>query len=405
MNIELRQKGLSGQRGSLSYDAMASAPAIHIGKRAYPLFIAALLVALAACSGSGSASGTASGTASGATIPGPSGPLESPTITVEAVPTADETGLYIAYDLGYFKKEGLKVIIKPTGGGELALADLHDQATQIVAGNYVSFVQAQIEGTANLKIIANGSQMQVGNQALYVLPGSKFATIADLVKYHASIGVNTLHNIGTLLVGSLLTDNGFPNAIYDKHQNPTGPVKLVVPPASMKVPTPFVGAMEMLASHQLDAAWLPEPFGTIAQEQFGAVKLADFDQGSLQNFPIGAYVANASWVQSNPNTIAAFLHALQEGQQVADTNRGQVEQSLISNTLVPTGTKLATAQQIAALLTLDTYPLTMDVPTMQRVSNSMFQFGLEQNLPGMTHPLTGPYNMSLMIQPEPGMVR
>jgi NitT/TauT family transport system substrate-binding protein len=320
--------------------------------------------------------------------------MESSTITVEAVPTADETGLYIASDLGYFKKEGLTVNIKPTGGGELALADLKDHTTDIVAGNYVSFVQAQIEGTNNLKIIANGSQMQEGNQALYVLPGSKFSTVADLVKYRATIGVNTLHNIGTLLVGSLLTDNGY--SIKD--------VKLVVPPASLNAPTPFVGAMEMLGNHQIDAAWLPEPFGTIAQEK-GAVKLADFDQGSLENFPIGAYVANASWVQSHPNTIAAFLHALQEGQQVADTNRAQVEQSLITNTLVPTGTQLTKAQQIAALLTLDTYPLTMDVPTMQRVSDSMFQFGLEQGLPGMKQPLTQPYNMLNMIQPEPGMIR
>ncbi len=78
------------------------------------------------------------------------------------------------------------------------------------------------------------------------------------------------------------------------------------------IPNPFVNLVRMLASGKLDAAWLPEPFGTIAQEN-GAVKLADFDQGSLLNFPIGAYVANTSWVQSHPNTIAAFLHALQQG--------------------------------------------------------------------------------------------
>jgi len=46
----------------------------------------------------------------------------------------------------------------------------------------------------------------------------------------------------------------------------------------------------MPGSKQLDAVWLPEPFGAIAQES-GAVKFADVDQGSLQDFPIGAYVA------------------------------------------------------------------------------------------------------------------
>jgi len=363
---------------------MASAPAINIGKRTYPLLVAILLAALAACSGS--AASTSSANTLSATIPGPSGPLESSSISVEAVPTADEAGLYIANDLGYFKKEGLTVNITPTGGGELAIGDLNDKKTDIVAGNYVSFIQAQIAGTANLRIIANGSQMQPGNQALYVLPGSKFGTIADLVKFHATIGVNTLHNIGTLLVGSLLADNGY--SLSD--------VKLIAP---NPLPNPFVNLLKMLGTKQLDAVWLPEPFGTIAQES-GAVKLADFDQGSLQNFPIGAYVANTSWVQSHPNTIAAFLHALQEGQEVADTDRAQVEESLITNTLLPNGFSKPTSEQIASLLTLDTYPLTIDVPTLQRVADSMFQFGVDG-----PKAISQPYNMLNMIQPEPGMIR
>ena len=76
----------------------------------------------------------------------------------------------------------------------------------------------------------------------------------------------------------------------------------------------------------------------------------------------------------------------------------QVEASLVTHTLVPEGTPLKTAKQIAALMTLDTYPLTMDIPTMQRVSNAMFEFDLE---PGLKQP----YNILNMIQSEPGMIR
>jgi NitT/TauT family transport system substrate-binding protein len=385
MDIKLRQRGVFGQRDSLSFRDMASAPAIHIGKRAYPLFIVTLLVALAACSGSSGSGSAASGTVMNATIPGPSGSLESSTITVEAVPTADEAGLYIASDLGYFQKEGLTVKIVPTGGGELAIGDLNNGTAKIVAGNYVSFIQAQIAGTSNLRILANGSQMQPGNQALYVLPNSKFRTVADLVKYHATIGVNTQKNIGTLLVGSLLADNGY--SIND--------VKLFAPNPSAG--NPFVSLLTMLGNNKIDAVWLPEPFGTIAQQK-GAVQLADFDAGSLQNFPIGAYVASMSWIKSNPNTIAAFLHALQEGQQVADTDRAQVESSLIKHTLLTNNFTLPQSQQIASLITLDTYPLTMDVPTIQRVADSMFQFGVD----GKT--ISKAYDMGNMIQPEPGLI-
>jgi NitT/TauT family transport system substrate-binding protein len=345
-------------------------------------------LAVAGCSsagGSGSGSGGTSTTAALA-IPGPSGPLETNTITIEAVPTADEAGLYIANDLGYFKQVGLTVHILPTGGGELALADLGAHKTDLVAGNYVSFVLAQIQHAYDVRIIANGSQMQPGNQALYVMPASKLKSVADLAAHHAEIAVNTLNNIGTLLIGSLLVDNGF--QLND--------VQLVAPPASAG--NPFVADISELAQGKVQAAWLPEPFATIAQQTLGAVKIADFDSGSLQNFPIGAYIGSTSWVQSHPNTLAAFLHALQEGQQKADIDRAQVESSLVSNTLVPNGTKPTAAEQIASLMTTNSYPLTIDVPELQRVSNSMFQFGLE---PG----LTKPYDISSMIQSEPGMIR
>jgi len=43
--------------------------------------------------------------------------------------------------------------------------------------------------------------------------------------------------------------------------------------------------MRVIAAHKIDAAWLPEPFGTEAEQEYGAVQLADFDQGALQDSP------------------------------------------------------------------------------------------------------------------------
>jgi len=349
---------------------------------------AALAVAGCSSMGGSSTANNAAGT-SVLTMPGPRGPLETRTITIEAVPTADEAGLYIANDLGYFKQEGLTVHIAPTGGGELALADLGSGKTDLVAGNYVSFVLAQIKHQYNLRIIAEGSQMQTGNQALYVMPTSKIRSVADLAAHHAKIGVNTLNNIGSLLIGSLMVDNGY---------KPSD-VQLFAPSAAQAAAAgnPFAADISLLAQGKVQAAWLPEPFGTIAQQNLGAVKIADFDSASLRNFPIGGYFGTTSWVQSHPSTIAAFLRAFQEGQEKADTDRAQVESSLVSNTLVPNGSKPSAAQQIAALMTINNYPLTMNVPELQRVSNSMYEFGLE---PG----LTKPFSMLNMIQSEPGMI-
>src|SRR5215469_7441861 len=344
------------------------------------------VVALAACSSSSGSSAGAMG------LSGP--PPEVNSIVVDAVPTADEAGLYIAQDKGFFKQQGLTVKIVPILGGEFGMGDLQTSKAQIIVGNYVSFLLAQIDGKyaapqlnphaapnptlpINMRIIADGSQMQPANQAVYVMPKSRIKTVADLAKYHASVAINSPNNVGQVLLGSLLRENGLD--LGSIHQ----PVDT------------FPDMIKYLAEGKIDAAWLPEPFGTIAQETIGAVPLADFDQGSLQDFPIGAYVGSAQWVTAHPNTVAAFLRALEEGQQVADTNRAAVEAGIEN----PDNTGPFAAQPLqAATMTIDTYPLNMDVPVMQRVSDSMFEFGEEKTL-------HAPYQIINMIQPEPGMIR
>src|SRR6185437_7767178 len=175
------------------------------------------VVAIAGCSSGGSGS-----VPSGA-------PPEVSSIVVDAVPAADEAGLYIAEDNGYFKQQGLIVKVVPILGGEFGMGDLQTGKAQLIAGNYVSFILAQIAGKyaapgttkqlpLNMRIIADGSQMLPGNQAVYVMPGSKFKTVADLAKFHATVAINSLNNVGQVLLGSLFQENGLPSPQSSIHQ-------------------------------------------------------------------------------------------------------------------------------------------------------------------------------------------
>ena len=313
-------------------------------------------------------------------------PPEVSAIVLDVVPTGDSAGIYIAKDDGYFARQGLSVTIVPVNGAEYGMGDLQAGKAQLIEGNYVSFILAQTAGTfaapgppegppepskpIDMRIIANTSQMQQGNQALYVLPGSPYKTVRELVRGHATVGVNSLHNIGTLLLGSLLASYGYRASALRQVQESL----------------PLIP--RLLARHKVSAAWLPEPLGTMAEQQYGATPLADFDQGSLQNFPIGTVAGTASWVRSHPGTVAAFLRAMAQGQQVADTNRGAVEQALVRNGVAPSA-------EIAATMSLPTYPLFMDLPVMQRVPDAMYEFGL----------IGERYDIARMIQPEGGEVR
>jgi NitT/TauT family transport system substrate-binding protein len=193
--------------------------------------------------------------------------LEKTTLTVGSVPVADEAGLYIAEDEGLFKAEGLNVTIDSIVSSADATKGQNDGTYDITAGNSVSYIQDQVTGQSNLEIIAEGSLMQPGTQALYTLPGSPVRNVTELKGKR--IGVNVRNNIGTLLISSVLEEYGMsPREVHF-------------------VPVNFPQMGEALKQHLIDVAWLPEPFGSADAESMGLQELCDLDQGATANFPVG----------------------------------------------------------------------------------------------------------------------
>ena len=292
--------------------------------------------------------------------------LEKTTLTVGAVPVADEAGLYIAQDDGLFAAQGLNVKIDSIVSSADATKGQNDGTYDITAGNSVSYIQDQVTGQSNLEIIAEGSLMQPGTQALYTLPGSSVTDVRDLKGKR--IGVNALNNIGTLLISSVLQEYGLsPRQVHF-------------------VPLNFPDMGQALKRHEIDVAWLPEPFGSADAESMGLQMLCDLDQGATANFPVGWYVVTKAWAKRYPHTMAAFLTALRAGQEIADTRRNAVEQAMeklpFPYTVPPT---------IASVMSLETYPLStapqIDQSRVQRVADEMYQFQM----------LTGAFHVSSML--------
>ena len=108
-----------------------------------------------------------------------------------------------------------------------------------------------------------------------------------------------------------------------------------------------------LKSGTINAAMLPEPFASSAEETEGAVPLVDLDQGATTNFAVAGYVVTKQWAQEYPQTLAAFYRALEEGQEIADTNRAAVEAAM--EDIKPA--TLAVDKETAAVMALDNYPV------------------------------------------------
>jgi NitT/TauT family transport system substrate-binding protein len=271
-------------------------------------------------------------------------------VTVAAIPTVDLAGLYVAQDDGLFAQQGLHVkIVKIPSSAAVIAAQLKGQV-DVGAGSYVAYMLAQAAG-AKFRILAEASTLQPETRVLVTTPGSRVTTIADLVG--KQIGVNGTNSIGTLLISALLAQHG-------------------ISPAQVHFVTDQAGFPAMpgqLKEGSWDAAFLAEPYVTMAGEEYGEPVLADLDQGATLNFPIDGYVATQAWAHRYPKTAAAFVRAIEAGQARADSGRPAVEAAMAqSGDLSP---------QVTAAMALPGFPVgPVDEANMQREADAMLQFGL-----------------------------
>ena len=140
----------------------------------------------------------------GGTAAAPS--VEKPDLNVAVVPALDSAGFFVALYQGLFKAQGLNVHFAPATSSETVIANQVKGAYDITGGNYVSYIQAQQSGEANLDIFAEGSVMEPGAQGIYTVPDSPVRTLAGLK--NRTIAINAPKNILYLLASSVLAEHG-----------------------------------------------------------------------------------------------------------------------------------------------------------------------------------------------------
>jgi NitT/TauT family transport system substrate-binding protein len=271
---------------------------------------------------------------------------------VATIPTLDNAGLYVAEQRGLFAAEGLHVTLKSATSGSVMFAAQEAGKYDITVGAYVSSMIADALHHADLRIIAPASAVAPLSQEVVVGPGSPIQTVGELAG--KKIALNGLTGIGIVMVSALLSDSGVPlNSVH-----------FVV------LPYPKMAAA--LKAHEVDAAQMPEPYLTGAEESVGAVAIADVDQGPAQSLPVSGYTATQSWLDKYPRTAAAFRRAVLKAQEIANTNLAAVQDAIATYGDV----SLATARLAAP----PAFPLQTNARLLQRVAALLEQFGLTQQL-------------------------
>ena len=296
--------------------------------------VAALALTITACGGSDSKRPSSS-----------AGPEKS-TLTVGMLPIQDAAQLKVAIDKGYFAAEGLTVKMEMLGGGAEAVPKLQSGNLDLAVGAWVPFFQAKAGGFP-LHIVADAFQTASGTHQIIVAQDSPIRSVQDLVG--KKMAVNVKKNLATLLVQGTLQPQG---------------VKLDEDKSFVAVPFPNMQAA--LKNGSVDAAQCVEPFCTLAQQAIGARMIADLGVGPMADFPVGGWASTESWSKKNPNTEAAFKRAILKAQKdLAD--RQVLEQTLPTYTQIDAKT--------AAALKVGVYPTSLDAARLQRVADTMRQYG------------------------------
>jgi NitT/TauT family transport system substrate-binding protein len=280
-------------------------------------------------------------------------------ITVAAVPGIDNAPLRVAVQEGLFRQNGLNVVVRYYPSLAAEFRALTGGQAQIAAGDYTDFFYLQATGGAKLRLIADGYDAVSNSVAILTLPSSRITTPQQLQSLPGGVAT-TLHqmiqpstglpfNIQTLAADQVLQNDGVsPSSVTWSEMEPQN----------------IIGA---LRSGQVKAILTTEPYILQAEEQLGAIEVVNASSGVTSGLPLSGYFSLASYQHANPSAVQAFQKALAQAQAEC-AQRGPAQGVLSHLTGMSAGE--------SALVTLGTYPVSLNAGQVQRVATLMYDSGM-----------------------------
>ncbi len=278
------------------------------------------------------------------------GPFDEPGVTtlrVAEMSTVDDATLFLALRKGYFAREHIRIVTVPVGSGPEALANLATGKADIAFSDYVSAILAASSGSP-LKVIVDAYSAAPHLCMVVVPQGSAIQSPTQLAG--KTIAVNAINHIVTLLTLSTLKAYG-------------------VSPAAVRLVTMDFDQMpNALRDGTVDAAWLTEPFLSEAGQDVGATEVLDTATGATANMPMAGFVTTPSVAARDRRVVSAFQRAMLAAALDA-ADRRQVQNVLPDY-------MLGVTPQTLAILTVGSYPTTLNRTRIQRVADLMLEFGM-----------------------------
>ncbi|MCZ2822080.1 ABC transporter substrate-binding protein [Modestobacter sp. VKM Ac-2977] len=273
-------------------------------------------------------------------------------VSVGIIPIIDVAPIYLGQEQGFFEERGIELELVPGSGGAAAVPGVVAGDFDFAFGNVTSLLLAQTQGLP-LQVVSNGTAStgdpETDFSAVVVPADSPVQTAADLAG--KTVAVNNLKNIGEVTIRKAVEDAGGDSSTIDF-------VELAFPDMPAAV-----------ANGNVDAAWVVEPFVTVATGQGARAVVRNFAE-PVEDLTVATYFTTEQMLAENPELVDDFQAAMAESLQYAQDNPDELRRIITTYTSITP----ETAEQIA----LPAFPEEINVESMETVAELMAEYGITE---------------------------
>lgn len=306
----------------------------------------ALLIALTACQPDGGSSAGASASAGGTPV------------NVGVPATVDAAPLYLGEAQGFFTRHHIDVKPVELSGATSAIEGLSTIGLQFSFADVGSVLQAASQDVP-VRMVAEGAS-STGDPATdfssVVVPAASPITSArDLAG--KTVAVSRLGTLGEVAIRNAVAKDG-------------GDAKSV-----KFVELSFSDMPDAVASSQVDAAWVVEPYLAAATAKGERIVSSPFC--SIPNLTEGVYVTTQPYLDENADVVKDFRAAVQESLRYAAQHPDAVRSILPSYAAI--------SVRDAGTARVPAFPQDIDVDSVNEVASLMNSYGSTQGLVDVTN--------------------
>ncbi|WP_255446942.1 MULTISPECIES: ABC transporter substrate-binding protein [unclassified Diaminobutyricimonas] len=301
---------------------------------------ATVTLALSACAGGDTTTGDQPASEVG----------EVRTVTVAMAPIATAGAIHAGVEQGFFEKRGIELKFETGTGGAALVPGVMSGHIQFATATPVTLLQARDQGLDIRAVAGWTSALEEGSNVNVVRaldPAIKSAEDLEGKR----VAINTLNGMGDLTIrAAVRAHNGDPDAVQF-------------------VELPFPDMQAALEAGNVDAAWVPEPFGTIL-EGAGAHVVTYPSDDSVPGHPSQLFFTSGELADSDPELVKDMAEALKESTAFANENPDAVREG--AKKVV----KLDDA--LLAKIVLEQFNTEIPVERLTQLGDLMFEDGMLQ---------------------------